>query len=72
VTTILIRQIYSNGGPRCESGPLNGEGRTSSATRRSILYKEVFIAKSTAFSRTSEPLLLANCIQYPRPPSELP
>ena len=33
------RQVYSDGGPRCESGLLDGEGRTSSATQRSILYR---------------------------------
>ena len=44
---------WSNGGSRSESGPLDGEGRTSSASQRSIPYTEVFISKSSAFRRSS-------------------
>ena len=42
------------GGPQSESGHLDGEVRTSSASQMSILCTEIFIAKSSAFSRTSE------------------
>jgi len=31
---ILLEQGYSNGGPRSESGPLDGDGRTLSTSRR--------------------------------------
>jgi len=46
-------QGYSNGGPRSESAPLDGDGRTSSASQRFILYPKVFIPKPCAFGRTS-------------------
>ena len=32
-----VEQGYSNGGPRSESGPLHGDGRTSSASQTCIL-----------------------------------
>jgi len=49
-----LHQGYSNGGPRSESGPLDGDWWTSSASQRFILYPKVFIPKSCAFGRTSE------------------
>jgi len=51
-----VWQGYSNGGPRSESGPLDVEVRTSSASQSCILYAEVFIPKSSAFTSASEPL----------------
>ena len=44
-----LGQGYSNGGPRSESGPLDGDDRTLSASQRCILYPDVFIPKSCAF-----------------------
>ena len=49
-------QGYSTGGPRSESGPLDVEVRTSSASQSCILYAEVFIPKSSDVTSASEPL----------------
>ena len=49
-----LEQGYLNGGPRSESGPLDGDLRNSSASQRFILYSKVFIRKSCAFGRTFE------------------
>jgi len=38
-----VGQGYSNGRSRFVSRPLDCEGRTSSASQKSILYTEVFI-----------------------------
>jgi len=59
-----LNQGYSNGGPRSESGPLGGDGRTSSASQRYILHPEVFVPKFFAFGRTSKaftPCQLCDC-----------
>ena len=50
----ILEQGYSNGGPRSESGPLVGDGGTSSASQRCILYPEIFIPKFCTFGRTSK------------------
>jgi len=49
-----IAQGYSNGGPQSASGPLDGDGRTLSASQRCILYPEVLIPKSCTFVHTSK------------------
>jgi len=49
-----ICQGYSNGGPWSESGPLDGAGRTSSASQTFILYPKVFIPKSRTFGHASK------------------
>jgi len=59
-----VAQGYSNGGPRSESGRLDGDGRTSSASQRCILYPVVFIPTFCTFGRTFEgftPRQLCNC-----------
>jgi len=62
--TDSLHQGYSNGGPRSESRPLNGDGRNSSASQRCILYPEIFIPKFCVFGRTSKaftPRQLCDC-----------
>jgi len=54
--TKTLEQGYSNGGPRSESGPLAGEGRTSSGSQKSLLFTKAFIPKSSALSRASQAL----------------
>jgi len=49
-----LDQGYSNGGPRSESGPFDGDWRTSSASQRFILHPKVFILKPCAFGRACE------------------
>ena len=44
---LLLDQGYSNGGRWSESGPLDGDGRTSSASQRCILYPE-FLSQTLA------------------------
>ena len=64
VRSVVLQQGYSNGGPRSESGPLDDDGRTSSASQRCILYPEVFITKFCVFGRTSKaftPRQLCDC-----------
>jgi len=39
IVIMTIEQGYSNGGPRSESGPLDGEVRTSSAAQSCNLHK---------------------------------
>jgi len=55
-------QGYSNGGPRSESGPLNGDGRTSSASQRCIPYQKFLSQNFALLAVLPKHLLLANCV----------
>jgi len=57
-----LMQGYSNGGPRSESGSLDGDGRTSSASQRCILYPEFLSQNFAALAVLLKHLLLANCV----------
>jgi len=50
----LVCQGYSNGGPQSESGPLDVDSRTSSASQRFTLCPKVFIPKLCIFGPTSK------------------
>jgi len=57
-----LGQGYSNGGPRSESGPLDGDGRASSASQRCILHPEFLSQNFALLAVLLKHLLLANCV----------
>jgi len=58
---ITLNQGYSNGGPQSQSGPLDGDGRTSSASQ-SVFFTQKFLSQNFALLAVlPKHLFLANC-----------